>query len=672
MPYRTVTVFNKRFPFTDVQASPFNADNTGVVGCSAALEQIKAYFANKGPIYFSEGTYLIDADLTIPVGMQPIIPKGTVLKIATGKTLTMPVPDAGLYQIFDCQGTGRVEFSRGKEAYPEWWGAVADNGLTDCTSAVQAVADSKIEVIIGCIDAYYEINDTITVKTANQKWASGYFKQATPAKYGFYVTADGVGFGKDIHIEGYQHAVYNQYEYGIWFEGTNLNTRISGKVIGSKVHGWGGGGIYGHYVDDFQILQTNVYDCVYCGIQGREADNVTFAFNTVKNIGPGTGGGLACGLMATSEETGGTPTKVTIALNNTENVLYQAIICEPAQDLLIIGNNMVDSRMFIGVSHLAATANDLLSSRVKISNNIGINKAAYYVDPTNRLYGIGVHGYSDTYRVTNVTVENNQLTNAGGIVNGSIYGAFYFRQITSLKVTGNKAYNSYLAGIHCYINVLDFDISGNIVDTLDGVNDVGGIFLHSTGIIDGVITGNKIYNMSEPVVYASAATTNVQIGKNYNLAGGNLINAYSLVQAQDHVNYTAVSTSGTGEQNLITYTIKQNTMPTNGCLSFSMAGTKTNVNGDKTIKLYLGSSSVTVHPAVNDTRDWLVQGDIILPGSATAQRVTWQCIVGDAGAVSGWESWIEDLSAGDVILKLTGECAHASDIITQHTLRINR
>ena len=145
MPYRTVTVFNKRFPFTDVQASPFNADNTGVVGCSAALEQIKAYFANKGPIYFSEGTYLIDADLTIPVGMQPIIPKGTVLKIATGKTLTMPVPDAGLYQIFDCQGTGKVEFNTPGDLHPEWWGAVADNSTDSAAAINAAIVAAEVE-----------------------------------------------------------------------------------------------------------------------------------------------------------------------------------------------------------------------------------------------------------------------------------------------------------------------------------------------------------------------------------------------------------------------------------------------------------------------------------------------------------------------------------------------
>lgn len=79
------------------------------------------------------GTYAI-ADDTIVTTNLGYIPNGVLLAPATGKTLTIDGPfEAGLYQVFDCDGTGKVVFGANSpvtKVYPEWFGAsptVANN-----------------------------------------------------------------------------------------------------------------------------------------------------------------------------------------------------------------------------------------------------------------------------------------------------------------------------------------------------------------------------------------------------------------------------------------------------------------------------------------------------------------------------------------------------------------
>lgn len=68
------------------------------------------------------------------------VEEGNPITILTGQTLTIDVPfSAGLYQVFNCVGTGAVEFASGmvKEICPDWW-ATNDPKVTNMTAAVQA------------------------------------------------------------------------------------------------------------------------------------------------------------------------------------------------------------------------------------------------------------------------------------------------------------------------------------------------------------------------------------------------------------------------------------------------------------------------------------------------------------------------------------------------------
>lgn len=132
---------------------------------------------------------------------------------------------------------------------------------------------------------------------------------------------------------------------------------------------------------------------------------------------------------------------------------------------------------------------------------------------------------------------------------------------------------------------------------------------------------------------------------------------------------TSVASSGTGEDNLNTSSIKASYLETHGGLKIKAAGTKTNSNGNKTIKLHFGASSWTVHATANDTNDWRLEAEII--NTATnAQKVSWVCWNGTTVA-QGYETAAIDTTAA-VTLKLTGECANASDLITQQIWLVER
>ena len=134
-----------------------------------------------------------------------------------------------------------------------------------------------------------------------------------------------------------------------------------------------------------------------------------------------------------------------------------------------------------------------------------------------------------------------------------------------------------------------------------------------------------------------------------------------------------VSTSGTGEDNLSSSSVPAGFLGTTGGIKVRATGTKTLSNGNKTIKFHWGSESITVHPPDNNIRDWQFEAEIWNTGYAT-QKIRWKFIDGDRDVMAhygGYETATEDTSAA-VTIKMTGECAHASDTITQTLWRWGR
>lgn len=94
-------------------------------------------------------------------GRQIKVIPGASINVASGKTLTMPVPEAGHYQIFS--GTGTVAFVSSGSVYPTWWGAIGD-GVTDDTAAMEKWGLVGNAQITKHATKSYKISDKVTLR----------------------------------------------------------------------------------------------------------------------------------------------------------------------------------------------------------------------------------------------------------------------------------------------------------------------------------------------------------------------------------------------------------------------------------------------------------------------------------------------------------------------------
>lgn len=132
------------------------------------------------------------------------------------------------------------------------------------------------------------------------------------------------------------------------------------------------------------------------------------------------------------------------------------------------------------------------------------------------------------------------------------------------------------------------------------------------------------------------------------------------------VNTTPVGNVGSGEDNLITYSVPGNTLDTNGqYVHFIMGGTFAASVNNKRIRIKFGSTTLfdTGALAITSAGDWNIEGYIIRTGSATQK-----CIVefnSNETALTGGADYVdatEDLTTS-LTLKATGEATDDNDVV---------
>ena len=131
-----------------------------------------------------------------------------------------------------------------------------------------------------------------------------------------------------------------------------------------------------------------------------------------------------------------------------------------------------------------------------------------------------------------------------------------------------------------------------------------------------------------------------------------------------------VSTSSTGEDDLMSYTVPADRTGINGTgIRITATGTKTNSNGNKTVSLYVNGTAYVFNAAANDTNDWRVQAEVYAINATTA-RV---CVLGFNGTTIFQDNGpLAVAFASGFIVKLTGECANGSDVITQNSMMVEQ
>lgn len=635
--------------------------------------------ADKVSLLLRPGTWVIssNADWSAYTNVTLKLVPGAILQIATGITLTLPnTPDAGDYQIFSCVGTGVV--SGLKYVNPTWFGlstsATGANNQIYLTQAIAALTAGG-EIKFTSASSYTVIGNWTINKSANI-----YFNGSTlnfssdAASQGILATTSNVNFYQPI-LTGPQYAAHNSTQRAIYAHGTSnaplaptYLTNIN--VYGGKITNWGRTAIKLQYVKNTEITGVNIEDIYFSGISLSSVENFKVHHNWIQDI-TGVVGSSAYGIAATKETTTGTdattdpPSKNgSIDHNYVYNVpQWEGIDTHGGGNIIIDDNIVIDCHLGIMMCSVADTdGNQHQLKHTKARGNIVVTTLT---DPS---YGIADGG--------NLAGRSEYIEISGNYVSGHGHesGAIYSAYSTSPIISNNQIYNPGAYGIYL-VGSSNFSVTGNIIDGMKADHATASISVDNVGTPSGIIANNIIdcngvapygINNGYTTTYADITISGNQVKNPLTLA----YKGFYATNWDRYISNSDGSTSAAGEDELKSRILYQDQFADLKGLRIIAAGTKTNSNGNKTLKLYLGSSSFTFNAAANDTNDWRVEATIWFTGAAT-QRVTW---LGWNGAtpLQGYEAWTEDISAGALTLKLTGECAHSNDVITQTIFEVTR
>ena len=161
--YQTLTPIGNYVDVLQVYGSTLSSRNAATL-----ISAIKSIGSSECPIILSPGTWTIGEDFSIPSNITVKVPRGAILSIDSGITLTINgTIEAGLYQIFS--GSGTVTGFDANRIVPEWWGAVQNDlssASTNATAFQSAAATGKSIRLEP--NATYYLNDGFEFSTDRQ------------------------------------------------------------------------------------------------------------------------------------------------------------------------------------------------------------------------------------------------------------------------------------------------------------------------------------------------------------------------------------------------------------------------------------------------------------------------------------------------------------------------
>jgi len=566
------------------------------------------------------------------------------------------------------------------------FGATGD-GSTDDTTAIQAAIDAANAG--DCVrfpnpSSYYKLSDELTISKSLTLVGGGFssqIRQTVDAKSIFEISASDVII-KSLYLRGTGAPTddYVASSSAVSAVGTDNGagvapTYLAGiSIADCYIYNWKMDGIYFQFVEDFDISHNRLETITYSGImtsssrRGRISNNHIEDIKCSSGLGSGNGYGISMTRTSSADLTRyPVCTDITVTGNTVRSVAtWSGIDTHGGERLVVNSNTIFDTHYGItigGSNNVTAPQEVLVNSNVLCSNRTGTATT-----------GISFTGSSTTI-YSSGSINGNIIENYGD-QDTATSAAISFYQTRGLAVTGNTIINPSPTGIHVKYKNYGFTITGNVVRdawTTDG-SSAWGIRVGNAANNEGVITGNSFLNTGTHggtiVLNKAIESENVSgeliITSNHSDAATYLIDTG---QTAFRGSYTNVSTSGTGEDDLKSFTILGNSVGIGKGIKVLAAGTKSSANGNKTIKFHFGSTSATFNAANNDTNDWRFEAFVMLTATG-AQKITWAGWNGTT-LTQGYEGASEDMT-GSVVMKVTGECAHASDSITQQMWVLER
>lgn len=557
-----------------------------------------------------------------------------------------------------------------------------DSGTTDNTAAfVSAIATGNNVYVPFVTGEYYEIDDELTLANAGQVIFSrgGEIRQATAGKAVFLITASEVEIDGLVIVGHSFDASNTNTEIGIKAVGDDKDNFLSGiKVKNCKISNFGDFGIFFEFIEDYEITNNHIDDIFHAGIQDKSGRRGLINGNIITDIigDDSTQYGIVVTRAAhDSLVTVPRSSDITISYNVVTNVTnHEGIDTHGGERIAIIGNTVSSCKLGI-VATAAPKGNgdeEFAPLDVSIVGNI-IDSGV-----TN---GSASDGISFTGAAVDVTVKEYATgTISGNTVRGhgkeaiATAGGIHVRTTSGLAITGNTVVLCSPVGIHSRTTDTGLAIVGNsIIDSWSTTTEGFGIRIGGPDC-RGYVGGNSIRNRTQAanndaaIRIVDSSTGVTTLGQNDTNCDVYLFDSDSADKALRGSYGTSYASSGTGEDTLATKTVLANSIAIARFLRIQAAGTITNANGNKTIKLYLGATSITVQPADNlpNSSTWKLDATIEFAG-ASAQRISW-CLIsetaGNANIHQGYSTAAIDMTS-DAVLKLTGECADGSDTITQ-------
>ena len=578
---------------------------------------------------------LIINEATTYAGSNPIPTTLSLLclqggEIAVNSSLVINGPfSAGLFQVFS--GAGAVTFGAGSvtEVLPEWWGALGD-GTTDDTAAIQAAITS---FSVTALAARTYLSNNLAIPSNRVIRGKGRFESTLKVGTAAIVLLEPAASSSNIEIK----------DLGVL--GTDAVTDISEMAI------------YGDTVTDLVITGCH-FEKINYPINLKTCDRPMVSFCTFYDTSGDQTTGTAI-LFQTECNAG------MITNNVFKSINRHAVYISSGTRGTTVSANTID-----GARNTAINFNAYSTQESNKFNIINGNTIRNVTEADGR--GISMGSWAEKNIISNNIIDT--VAEYGIALEGNATYAYPTNSMYRNIVTGNQITNAAAQGIWV-LNASDNTVSDNFVsDCLIGIDvttagaDIGS-HSYDNKVFNNTIRGSTTYGLknsglTENTVFFGNKVSGSGTWDHYITTDVNLDFRDRLLKVT-----TPVSTSGTGEDDLMTGTLAGYYLGTTGTLRIQAHGSKTGTAGNKTLKFYFGPTVVGTWLLANSEVEWDLSVSVAHTAS-NANKVSW--ILNDGGTVTAGSSAYTLTTLSTRTIKFTGTCADGGDTITQTLYIVER